>query len=163
MRTAAAESTFAATSRAAAERWVEMFAQGWADPGDPDRFHRHFEPWLDPEVRMVQPQLRPLVGLAAFRDEFVRPLFELVPDLHGTVEGWSATGNVIYIELRLQGTVGRRRFELRTCDRVTLRDGRAIERVAHLDPSPLLAAILRSPSAWPRFVRMQLRGLRRVR
>jgi ketosteroid isomerase-like protein len=147
--------------RDAAAAWVAMFAEGWANPVDADTFCDHFEPWLDPEMRMVQPQMNPVVGLRAFREEFARPLFELVPDLRGTVEGWSSTRDVIYIELRLEGTVGKRRFEMPTCDRITLRDGRATERIAYLDATPLVTAILRSPQHWARFARMQLQSRRR--
>jgi ketosteroid isomerase-like protein len=146
-----------------AAAWVEMFAEGWANPRDTDSFCDHFEPWLDPEVRLLQPQLATLVGLRAFREEFARPLFDLVPNLRGTVEGWTARGDLVHIELRLDGTVGNRTFEMRTCDRIVLRDGRAIERVAFLDPTPLLKAILLAPSAWPRFVRTQIRSRRRRR
>jgi hypothetical protein len=155
----------AATNTAAgstAATWVEMFAAGWASGGPADPFCDHFEPWLDPEVRMIQPQLRPVVGLEGFREQFARPLFELVPDLHGTVEGWAASGDVIYIELRLEGTLGRRAFEIKSCDKITLRDGKAIERVAFLDAAPLLQAVARSPRHWPRFARMQLDSLRRT-
>jgi ketosteroid isomerase-like protein len=144
-----------------AEAWVAMFAEGWANPVDADTFSDHFDPWFDPEVRMIQPQVAPTVGREAFREEFARPLFTLVPDLHGTVENWATAGDVIYIELRLEGTIGRRRFTLHTCDRIKLRDGRAIERVAYLDPAPLLGAVARSPRAWPRFIRTQLRSLRK--
>ncbi|HEY1238725.1 MAG TPA: nuclear transport factor 2 family protein [Solirubrobacterales bacterium] len=145
----------------AAANWVAMFAEGWANPVDADRFCDHFDPWFDPEVRMIQPNLRPTLGRKAFREEFARPLFDLVPDLHGTVEGWAASGDSVYIELRLDGTVGRRPFTIHTCDRIKLRDGRAYERVAYLDPAPLLKAVAGSPSSWPRFVRSQLRSLRR--
>jgi hypothetical protein len=144
-----------------AANWVAMFAEGWANPVDADTFYRHFEPWMDPDVRMIQPQMKPVVGLRAFREEFVRPLFELVPDLHGTVTNWSSSGDVIYIELRLEGTVGRRRFEMGTCDRITLREGKAIERIAYLDATPLLSAVLRSPRLWWRFVRTQVQSRRR--
>lgn len=88
-------------------------------------------------------------------------MFELVPDLHGTIENWSASGDRVYIELRLEGTIGRRRFTMHTCDRIRLRDGKAFERVAYLDATPLVKAVLRSPRAWPVFVRSQLRNLRR--
>ena len=108
---------------AAAEAWVEMFTEGWANPVDADTFCDHFDPWFQPEVRMIQPSMRPIVGKEAFREEFARPLFNLVPDLHGTVEGWSADGEVAYIELRLEGTVGGRPFTMHTCDRIKLRDG----------------------------------------
>lgn len=146
----------------AAATWVAMFAEGWADPVDADTFCDHFDPWFDPEVRMIQPSVRPTVGRKGFREEFARPLFTLVPDLHGTVENWSATGDVVYIELRLEGTVGRRHLTLHTCDRIKLRDGKAVERVAYLDPAPLLKAVAASPRAWPRFIRAQLRSLRRA-
>jgi hypothetical protein len=160
--TAAVEANGAAPSEAAAT-WVAMFAEGWANPVDADSFCDHFDPWLDDQVRMIQPSIRPLVGKRAFREEFARPLFELVPDLHGTVEGWSASGNVAYIELRLEGTVGRRAFTMHTCDRIRLREGRAVERFAYLDATPLIKAVLASPRSWPTFIRSQLRSLRRAR
>jgi ketosteroid isomerase-like protein len=157
--TATRETTEEQVADAAA--WVAMFAEGWANPVDADTFCDHFEPWFDPQVRMIQPSLRPTVGPKAFRDEFARPLFALVPDLNGTVENWGASGDVVYIELRLDGTVGRRAFTMHTCDRIKLRDGRAVERVAYLDPAPLLKAVAASPRSWPRFIRSQLRSLKR--
>ena len=161
MPTQAREAGPDAATGSDAAAWVEMFAEGWANPVDPDTFCDHFEPWLDPEVRMIHPQLPPVVGLRGFREEFARPLFELVPDLRGTVVNWSAIGDVIHIELRLEGTVGGHPFQLSSCDRITLRDGKAIERVAYLDPTPLVKAVLRSPRSWPRFVRTQLCSPRR--
>ena len=147
--------------RSAAGEWVAMFAEIWANPVDADTFCDRFDRWLDPQVRMIQPSLRPTVGRRAFREEFARPLFTIAPDLHGTVESWTASGDVLYIELRLEGTVGRRPFTMRTCDRIELRDGKAVERVAYLDPAPLLKAVAASPLIWPRFIRTQLRNLRR--
>jgi hypothetical protein len=55
----------------AAEAWVEMFAAGWAHPVDADSFCDHFDPWLDDEVRTIQPSLRPVVGKRAPRG--IRP------------------------------------------------------------------------------------------
>lgn len=46
---------------------------------------------------------------------------------------------------------------MRACDRVTLRGGVAIERESHVDPTPLLVAVARTPRAWPRFLRTQAR------
>jgi ketosteroid isomerase-like protein len=139
-----------------AEAFVQAFTEGWRAPIDADRFADHFEPWLDPEVRLVQPGMPTTVGRQAFRESFVRPLFELIPDLHGTVEGWAVREDRIYIELRLEGTVGKRPVTIRTCDRITLRDGRVVERVAHLDSTPLLAAVALTPRVWPRAIRQQL-------
>ena len=145
----------------AAAAWVEMFVEGWANPTDADSFCDHFDPWFQDDVRMVQPQVSTTVGKRAFREEFARPLFDLVPDLHGTVERWTADGDVVYIELRLEGTVGGRPFEIHSCDRIKLRDGKAAERFAYLDSTPLVMAVLRSPRSWPKFVGTQLRNLRR--
>jgi SnoaL-like protein len=161
LRSAAMETRVSLDSASAAEAFVTAFTEGWRAPSEGDAFADHFEPWFSPDVRMIQPQLAPVVGLRAFREDFVRPLFELIPDLHGIVEGWAASGDVIYIELRLEGTVGRRRVTMRSVDRITLRDGKVVERVANLDPTPLVAAVVRTPTVWPRFVRTQLRALRR--
>src|SRR6266540_1793728 len=150
-----------AAAYAAADTWVEMFAEGWANPIDADTFCDHFDPWFQPDVRMIQPQLAPVVGKRAFREEFARPLFDLVPDLHGIVENWAASGDVVYIELRLEGTVGRTPFTMHTCDRIKLRDGKATERFAYLDATPLVKAVARSPRSWPKFLKTQLRSLRR--
>jgi ketosteroid isomerase-like protein len=148
-------------TNASAEAWVEMFTEGWANPVDADTFCDHFEPWFQEDVRMIQPSMRPMVGKKAFREEFARPLFDLIPDLHGTVENSATDGDVAYIELRLEGTIGKRRFTMHSCDRIKLRDGKAAERVAYLDATPLIKAVARSPRSWPKFLKTQLRNLRR--
>jgi ketosteroid isomerase-like protein len=158
MTTATANGT--ATS-AAAQSWVEMFIEGWADPVDADSFCDHFEPWFQEDVKMIQPSMRPIVGKQAFREEFARPLFDLAPDLHGIVENWAADGDVVYIELRLEGTIGRTPFTMHSCDRIKLRDGKATERFAYLDATPLVKAVALSPRSWPKFLKTQLRSLRR--
>jgi ketosteroid isomerase-like protein len=160
--TAAAKTAAGSTAAAdAAAAWVEAFAEGWANPVDADSFCDHFEPWFQPDVRMIQPSVPPIVGKREFREQFARPLFDLVPDLHGTVENWASAGDLVYIELRLEGTVGRQRFTMHTCDRIILRDGKVVERFAYLDAMPLIKAVLRSPRSWPKFLRTQLRNLRR--
>jgi ketosteroid isomerase-like protein len=143
-----------------AEAFVEAFTDGWRAPIDADHFAEHFEPLLDPNVRLIQPGAPTTTGREAFRERFARPLFDLIPDLHGTVEGWAVREDTVYIELRLEGTVGRRPVMIRTCDRITLRDGRVVERLAHLDPTPLLAAVALTLRAWPRAIRQQLTSRR---
>jgi ketosteroid isomerase-like protein len=132
---ATASSSSAATKTAAESTaaWVAMFTEGWANPVDADTFSGHFDPWFEEDVR----------------------------NLHGTVENWAAAGDVVYIELRLEGTIGGRRFTMHTCDRIRLRDGKAAERVAYLDATPLIKAVARSPRSWPKFLKTQLRNLRR--
>jgi ketosteroid isomerase-like protein len=145
----------------AAEAFVRVFAEGWDHPGGADSFVTRFLPVLDPEVRMAQPLMPVLVGVDAFRRGFAEPTFGLIPDLRGSVIDWAATGDVVLIELELEGTLGGRPVRWRTIDRVTLRNGLAVERVAYFDPTPLLRALLTRPRAWPGFARMPLGRLRR--
>jgi ketosteroid isomerase-like protein len=144
---------------ATAERWVEGFARGWRAPAGPDAFAAHFRELLAPDVRLIQPQLPTVVGHQAFEEGFVRPTFALIPDIHGVVERWAARGDSLYIELTVSGTLGGRPVSWRACDRVTLRDGVAVERESYFDPTILIGAISRRPRAWPLFVRLQARQL----
>jgi hypothetical protein len=143
----------------AARTWVEGFADGWRAPSSPEAFAAHFRPLLAPDVRLIQPQLPTLEGHRAFEEEFVKPLFALMPDLHGDVERWGSRGDALYIEMTLRGTLRGRPLSWRVCDRVTLREGVAIERESYFDPSPLLAAVAMAPRAWPLFLRLQARAL----
>jgi hypothetical protein len=138
--------------------WVAGFAEGWRAPGGPDAFVAHFRQLLADDVRLIQPQLPTIVGFDAFERRFVRPLFALIPDLYGYVERWAARDDTLYIELTLRGTLGRRALAWRACDRIVLRDGVAVERESYYDPTPLLAALARTPRSWPRFVRMRAAG-----
>ena len=142
-----------------AEEWVEGFTRGWRAPGGAESFASHFREMLAEDVRLIQPQLPPIVGRRAFEEEFVRPLFALMPDIRGEVESWAARDGTLYIELTLRGTLGGRPLSWRVCDRVTLRDGVAIERESYFDSLPLLAAVLRTPRSWPRYLRVRARRL----
>jgi ketosteroid isomerase-like protein len=153
--------TTAATTdpEATARAWVEGFADGWRAPSGPAAFAAHFRQLLAPDVRLIQPQVPTVEGHLAFEEEFVKPLFALIGDLHGDVERWGSRGDALYIEMTLRGTLGGRPLSWRVCDRVTLRDGVAIERESYFDPSPLLAALARTPRAWPAFLRLRTRSL----
>lgn len=144
-------------------QWVEQFEVGWRAEHGPEAFADHFCRLLSPDVRLVGPQLPPLRGHEEFRDSFVKPTFALIPDLRGEVERWAANEQTIYIELTLRGTIGRRKIAFRACDRLSMRDGIANERESYFDPGPLLGAVLRSPSVWPRFLRIQLATISRRR
>ena len=135
--------------------WVEAFTEGWRAPSDADSFADHFDAWISEDIRLGQPQLPTLVGREQFRERFARPLFELVDGLHATVETWAARGDVILIEITLRGRIGGSELRLPVVDRVTLRDGVAVERVSFLDATPLLRAVAANPGAWPRFLKIQ--------
>jgi hypothetical protein len=144
-------------ARAVAARWVASFEEGWAAPASAAAFFAHFAPILDPGIRLVQPQMPATTGLEAFERDFVVPLFELMPDVRATVGNWASFGETIFIDLTITGTLrGGRRVSWHACDRVVLRDGRAVERESYFDPSPILAGLARSPRAWPAFARVRL-------
>ena len=140
-----------------AEEWVLGFTRGWRVPGGPEAFASHFREMLAEDVRLIQPQLPPIVGRRAFEEEFVRPLFALMPDVRGEVDRWAVRGEELFIEMTLHGTLGGRRLSWRVCDRVTLRDGVAVERESYFDSLPLLAAVVRAPRSWPGYLRAQAR------
>jgi hypothetical protein len=142
-----------------AETWVAGFAEGWRAPTGPDAFVAHFHKLLSPDVRLIQPQLPTLVGHRAFLEGFARPVFALIPDLHGKVERWATDGEELYIELTVSGTLGGRPVSWRVCDRVTLLDGMAVERESYFDPTVLIGGVLKRPRAWPLFLRLQARQL----
>jgi ketosteroid isomerase-like protein len=142
------------------EAFVEAFAEGWRAPNDLERMVAHFTPMLTPDVRLVQPQIPTLIGREQFRTGFAEPLFALMPDLHGEVEAWAARGDVVFIQVVLRGTLAGRPASFRSCDRITLREGLIAERVAFMDPAPLVKAIVSRPRAWPAFARSQLTNLR---
>jgi ketosteroid isomerase-like protein len=147
--------TVPSSAEAAAERWVADFAEGWRAPAGPEAFAAFFRARLAPDVRLIQPQLPTVTGHRGFEEQFVKPLFELIPDIRGEVERWGARGDTLYIELVLRGHLAGRPLRWRVCDRVTLRDGVAIERESYFDPAPLIGAVARTPRAWPRFLRLQ--------
>jgi ketosteroid isomerase-like protein len=151
----------ATAERTEAEAFVEAFQEGWRAPGSAAGLVESFVPWLHEDVRLVQPQIPTLVGYEEFRTGFADPLFELMPDLHGEVVDWAARGNVVYIEVRLSGTLAGKPFEFTSLDKITLRDGRATERVAFMDPSPVVVAAVTRPRAWPLFARVQADSIRR--
>ena len=140
----------------AARDLVAWFAEGWRDPTF-ESFCRHIVPRLAPDVRMVQPLVKPHRG----RDAFCRniaPLFAAMPDVHARVLDWRGDERAVFIEFHLQGTLGRRFVRLHVCDRFLLDDGIVTERHSFFDPAPILVAALRSPRALLALARMRRRG-----
>ena len=155
----ATDTSTASAANTSAQGWVEGFTEGWRAPEGPEAFSAHFRELLASDVRLIQPQLPTVVGHRAFEEQFVKPLFALIPDLRGDVERWAASADTLYIELTLRGKLAGRPLSWRVCDRITLRDGVAVERESYFDPSPLIVAVATTPRAWPQFLRLQLRRL----
>ena len=148
-------------TRVEVEAVVAAFDAKWRAGGPAAAFVERWKDLLDPEIRLVQPQVPTLVGYEAFARGFVEPFFALMPDARGEVLGWAAAGETAYVEFEITGTIGRRMVKLRSCDRLTVRGGRIVERLAYADPGPLLAAVALTPRVWPTFIRMQINQRRR--
>ena len=132
---------------AEAADFVARFTETWADPS-PERLNA----LLHPQGRLVQPLSKPLVGhdehLAAWKR-----LFAQFPDLRAEVHDWAGSGELVFIEFTLKATIGGRPYSWPCTDRIRLEDGLVKERIAYFDPLPLVATVLRRPSAWPAFIR----------
>ncbi|MGH7788756.1 MAG: nuclear transport factor 2 family protein [Candidatus Binatia bacterium] len=142
-----AEATVAQPSPTQAEIVTERFALAWAVP----RLEGFVE-LLHPDVRLLQPVTRPILGGEAGRREFAR-LLRWLPDLRGTVDQTAVRGDLALIAWRLTFTFGRAPYELRIVDRLVVADGLIREREAYYDSLALMFELLRRPSAWPGYWR----------
>jgi ketosteroid isomerase-like protein len=121
--------------------FVDRFARAWADPSS-----ERFAELLHPDVVLIQP-IGPVVHGRAEADAFFRRLIALIPDLRGEVLSWGHRDDAVFIELRLHGTLGGRRVEWITLDRIQLDAGTVRRRVAYFSPLPLLRAVALRPWA----------------
>lgn len=136
-----------ATPTAEAAEFVERFQEFWASP--------HTVPLstiLAPDVRLVQPLTRSITGLRA-AEGWRRRLFTAMPNLRTQVDGWSASGDLVFISFRLRAIEPTYRLEWPAVDRFQLRAGLAIERITYFDSLLLLSQIAGQPRTWPRFLR----------
>jgi ketosteroid isomerase-like protein len=134
-------------TRSRAEEFVTKFADFWDDPS-PQRLPE----LLHPNVVLVQPLARPMIGTKAAQAEFQRFLCCL-PDLRGRVDRWCGDDDLVFIEFRLHARIGRKDIDWPNVNRLVLRDGKAIERVTYFDPLAILPTLLRHPSIWWRWWR----------
>lgn len=147
-----AVATEAVRSEAAeAEGFVRRFGEVWAAPS-PERLNT----LVHPDVVFVQPIEREVHGHAEAA-AFWRRLFRRVPDLRGEIVSWGHRGGVVYIELRMTGTLGGRPVEWTTLDRIHLDAGKVRHRTANFDPLPLIVAIALRPKALALFLWTRVR------
>jgi ketosteroid isomerase-like protein len=128
--------------RGEVEAVIEGFTRAWAHP-DLDRFMA----LLHPEVRLLQPVTKPILGREAARVEFGR-LLGWLPDLRGTIDHAAIDGDVALIAWRLTFGLGGSPYELRIVDRLVVADGLIREREAYYDSLALMLALIARPRAW---------------
>lgn len=134
--------------------FVRRFGEVWADP-DPERLNQ----LVHSDVEFIQPLEPPISGHREAA-EFWRRLFSMIPDAHGEVLSWAYRDGVVFIELRISGTLGGRPFDWVTLDRIRLEDGKVRQRIAYFDPLPIMSAVVRRPKALGGWLRANVRHLR---
>jgi len=121
--------------------FVRRFQETWAAP-TPERLNA----LVHPDIEFIQP-LQPPVHGHAEAAAFWRHLLAMIPDLSGEVVSWAARDDVVFIELRMGGTLGGEPIEWVTLDRIQLDDGKVRRRIAYFDPLPLMRTIALRPRA----------------
>lgn len=131
--------------------FVRRFEEFWRAPLQGD-----LGTVLAERTHLVAPMARTVESLAEGKRAFGE-LFELMPDMSGTVHRWGATADGVLIEFTLSGTAGGGPISWDVVDRFVVgEDGRATERVTYFDSVPLALQIARRPRAWPGFLRTRL-------
>ncbi len=130
-----------------ASDFVERFAKAWDHPNVPT-----FVAMLASDVRLTQPVTPTTHGREAAAREFTR-LLDWLPDLRGTVDSWSASGDTIMIAWRLGFTLGGSPYELRIVDRIIVRNNVIAEREAYFDSLRFFLTTLIRPHAWLPYLR----------
>ncbi|MHA6619609.1 nuclear transport factor 2 family protein [Pseudonocardia sp. DLS-67] len=130
---------------------VDLFEKGWDRP-DPHAW----DDLLAEDAEFVQPLLPSGRGRAVWH-EAARRLLRLAPDLRGDVMTWAGRDDVVFIDVRLRGTVGGKPLTFRSFDQLQIGpDGRVLRREAFFDPTPVALALLLRPAAWLGAVRLLL-------
>lgn len=135
------------TTPAQAATFVEGFERFWARP-DPSALHD----LLHPDAHLVQPMMPEMHSAAGYATRLQR-LLAVCPDLSGQLRRWDAVDDGVVIEHSLGATIGGKRVEVDVFDRIRLREGKVVERIAYFDPLPVLRAVVTRPRAWVQLVR----------
>ena len=106
---------------AAANAWVERFAQEWQNPR-PDRLADLMHPDTQ---NLIPPMTKP--GNRQEIVEFFRTQLTRVPDFKLEVVRWAPTGDSVMIEWEATARIRETPLTWRGIDRVSLRDGRTYE------------------------------------
>lgn len=125
------------------ESVTREFAAAWDKPGP-----HGFDDLLADDAELVQPLLATCVEKRLWWGEVER-LLDFVPDLRSSVLSWSGRAEVLFIEHRLEATIGGRSVTVPAVDKLWLdEDGLILRRHAHFDPLPFTQHVLRHPSRW---------------
>jgi SnoaL-like protein len=125
------------------ERVLAAFAKGWNTP-EPHAWDN----LMAEDITLNQPLLQPGTTRRTWHDEAQR-LVTLLPDIRGEVVSWAGHEDLMFIELRLSATLGRKPLNFQAVDKLWLTlTGTVLRRDSFFDSAPLTQAMFRRPSAW---------------
>jgi ketosteroid isomerase-like protein len=130
---------------------ARLFEKAWARPRVDD-----FMALLHPDVVLEQPVTPTIRGIEAARRDFAR-LLQWLPEAVGTVHGWAASGDTLFVEWVLRARLGGAPLEVPMVDRIVVRDALIVHRTAFFDSARVMRAVSTRPSSWTGFLRY--RGL----
>jgi hypothetical protein len=112
--------------------------------------------FIDPQFVGTAPQSPDAHGPEGWL-KFFAGLYVLAPDLKGEALRSAPTlsGDGLYVELRMSGTLKGRKLTVDVCDYFTFRNGLVVARTTYFDPFPFLLAVLAHPTAWPAWLRLR--------
>jgi hypothetical protein len=124
-----------------AERFMEHYMEVWPS-FDADRL----DVAVDPEATIHHSGMaRPIRGRE--EPDYVRAIRALMPDISLEVANWAASGDVVFIEYEMSGTLAGQPLSWTGIGRFKLRGERAIDAIGRWDNLDLLARIDPSVSA----------------
>ena len=135
--------------------WMARFTERW------QRGKASIDGFMDllgADIKLIAPGLRPTQGRAAGRAAFQKT-FDVLPDLTAEVLRWSASGDMLFIEMTFTATIGGKRIDWHNIDRFLFKDGLAVERIAFYNPAKVQRAFLSGPKGWMQLVRRLRSGL----
>lgn len=139
-----------------AAAFVQRFREVWAAPTV-----EGLDAVTHPDVCYLQPMHPPVHGREQ-ASAYWRRIFTLMPDLHIDVVNWAVAGDdIVYVEFRINGTLGGKRVSWPAIDRYELDEaGRVRRRTLYCDSLPMAGAVLR-PRGLAAVLRAALRTMRR--
>ncbi|MCB1325212.1 MAG: nuclear transport factor 2 family protein [Spirochaetales bacterium] len=123
--------------RGAMAEWVRRFEQVWRKGQDE---LENMLRLLSPSVQLSAPGLPAARGRDAARRVF-RLSFRALPRLHARVNAWSASRDLLFVDMTFSTELSTGHFEWPNIDRFRFEQGVAVERVAFHDPTPVQAAL----------------------
>lgn len=117
--------------------WLQTFITFWSAPRANFELLRQL---FAENINLIAPGLPTVRGMRRALMLFEQMLKQM-PDLSATVHRTAFEGGVLFIEMTFSATVSEKPLQWDNVDRFILDNGKALERRAYFDPTPLQSAL----------------------